>query len=150
MVLLTLSPARGSLPVHLSCQPTTRWSCHLRIQLNVLTITQRSVTEAIYCSRCTSSTRYPQAGPMSHEPRIKMCEVYTFRCPTCSHRWQHHRKLASCEEEDSRARCPENLCMYAGSPKKPTSQECDGCAGLREILLEYGEQGSAEQESKQR
>lgn len=64
-----------------------------------------------------------------------MCEIHFLRCTTCSRRWEAHRKLASCEDLfDPEARCPQDLCMYAGVARKPEKGECEECRSLRELL----------------
>lgn len=72
-----------------------------------------------------------------------MCEVHTYRCPNCNLRWQGTRKLASCEDASPDARCPTNLIMFAGNPKKPRRRTCDGCARLQQMLEECGEDAAA-------
>lgn len=72
-----------------------------------------------------------------------MCELHSYRCPVCSTRWEDSRKLTSCEKSDAEARCPENLCMYVGNPKRPKKKECGACAQMRDILEEYEEASTA-------
>jgi hypothetical protein len=67
---------------------------------------------------------------------LTMCELHPFKCTTCAIRWTVHRKLASCESPEPEARCPDNLCMYVGSPRRPRQGECEICVGFREILEE--------------
>lgn len=63
-----------------------------------------------------------------------MCEIHFLKCTTCGRRWEAHRKLASCEEFDPKARCPQDLCMYAGMARKPEKGECEDCRNVREVL----------------
>ncbi|RYP32687.1 hypothetical protein DL767_005089 [Monosporascus sp. MG133] len=61
-----------------------------------------------------------------------MCELRLQKCTTCKMVWTAHKKLASCESQDPEARCPDNLCMYVGNPRKPIKSECDSCRDARE------------------
>ncbi|RYP49003.1 hypothetical protein DL768_005194 [Monosporascus sp. mg162] len=63
-----------------------------------------------------------------------MCEIRLQKCTTCKTVWTAHKKLASCESQDPEARCPDNLCMYVGNPRKPIKSECDSCRDARERL----------------
>ncbi|KAI1406346.1 hypothetical protein F4819DRAFT_441319 [Hypoxylon fuscum] len=61
-----------------------------------------------------------------------MCELHHLKCVTCKRAWIEHKKLASCDSQDSKDKCPEYLCMYVGNPRKPTKGECDACREERE------------------
>lgn len=63
-----------------------------------------------------------------------MCELHPFRCTTCGVRWLVHKKLASCNSTEAEAWCPESLCMYVGSPRRPQRGECEACASIREMV----------------
>jgi hypothetical protein len=60
-----------------------------------------------------------------------MCELHFYRC-ACGQRWIAHKKLASCESDDTTVRCPDSLCMYVGNAKRPQRMECGSCAQMRE------------------
>jgi len=62
-----------------------------------------------------------------------MCELHPFKCTTCGRKWLAHKKLASCESADPAARCPESLCMYVGSTRRPRGGECEPCRHVREV-----------------
>lgn len=62
-----------------------------------------------------------------------MCELHHHKCVTCKRVWIECKKLASCDTQDPNERCPENLCMYVGNPRKPIKCECDGCMEAREL-----------------
>ncbi|KAK1766403.1 hypothetical protein QBC33DRAFT_97712 [Phialemonium atrogriseum] len=62
-----------------------------------------------------------------------MCELRFYRC-SCGTRWTAHKKLSSCDSPEPAVRCPESLCMYVGSPRKPQKGECELCRKLREAL----------------
>lgn len=61
-----------------------------------------------------------------------MCELHHRKCITCKRVWIEHRKLASCESQELEDKCPESLCMYVGSPRKPIKGECESCKEARE------------------
>ncbi|OTA95953.1 hypothetical protein M434DRAFT_393246 [Hypoxylon sp. CO27-5] len=61
-----------------------------------------------------------------------MCELHHQKCATCKRVWIEHKKLASCESQDLNDKCPENLCMYVGSPRRPIKGECESCKEARE------------------
>lgn len=71
-----------------------------------------------------------------------MCEIHYLKCTSCGRRWEAHKKLASCEEPDEDIRCPDNLVMYVGVPRRPEKGECEGCRRLREVMetLEDGDE----------
>lgn len=61
-----------------------------------------------------------------------MCEIHYLKCTECGHRWEAHRKLASCECFEPESRCPEHLVMYVGMARRPEKGECDTCRCQRE------------------
>ena len=63
-----------------------------------------------------------------------MCEVHIKKCGMCKTVWTSHKKLASCENADPEARCPDSLCMYVGNPRRPVRSECDQCRETREMI----------------
>lgn len=71
-----------------------------------------------------------------------MCEIHYLKCTSCGRRWEAHKKLASCEEPDEDVRCPDNLVMYVGIPRRPEKGECEDCRRLREVMetLEDGDE----------
>lgn len=72
-----------------------------------------------------------------------MCELRLQKCTTCKVVWTAHKKLASCESQDPNARCPENLCMYVGNPRKPIKSECIKCRDIREMFESLAEDSSS-------
>lgn len=71
-----------------------------------------------------------------------MCEIHYLKCTSCGRRWEAHRKLASCEEPNEDMRCPDNLIMYVGIPRRPEKGECEDCRRVREVMesLEDGDE----------
>jgi hypothetical protein len=69
-----------------------------------------------------------------------MCEIHYYRC-ACGHKWEAHKKLASCKSSDPDIHCPEYLCMLVGLKKKPQRGECNKCRQKREDaeVVEEGE-----------
>ncbi|EGY19102.1 uncharacterized protein VDAG_09436 [Verticillium dahliae VdLs.17] len=89
-------------------------------------------------------------GPVEGAAKT-MCQVHSYRCPTCKTRWQQRRRLASCDEgapNGSDPECPESLCMYAGDPQVPVRRQCATCVGLAAMLKEYEEDVAAQLDAK--
>jgi hypothetical protein len=63
-----------------------------------------------------------------------MCELHFYKC-SCGTRWTEAKKLSSCDDRlEAGARCPPELCMHVGNPRKPQKRECEKCRVVREML----------------
>lgn len=72
-----------------------------------------------------------------------MCELRPFKCTVCGVKWLAQKRLASCENGEEGVKCPEELCMYVGNPRRPQGGVCGGCRRMRRVGQRWVEgQGS--------
>lgn len=76
-----------------------------------------------------------------------MCEIHVYKC-ACGKPWTYRRKLSSCESPDPAAKCPESLCMYVGTSRRPQRKECGPCRELREAKEALDEPAGRERTGK--
>ncbi|KAI0012397.1 hypothetical protein F4779DRAFT_568500 [Xylariaceae sp. FL0662B] len=77
-----------------------------------------------------------------------MCEIHHNKCTTCKKVFTTQKKLASCDSQEPGDRCPDSLCMYVGSPRRPIKSECEACREAREDQESDESEESEDQEDQ--